>query len=157
MAGERSDSARVAVLAAPDVISTSSSEKVRSPTPRETLSILVVSSDTFPPQRVDVSVLFGEELAGRGHRIDWILQSEADCPKAHRVRWGGGEVWVGATDLGTSLWRRIRKHCLGIANDLRVFSVLRTGRHEMVIVKDKFAAGLFALLAARLLRRRFVF
>src|SRR6202000_624421 len=51
----------------------------RSPHPK--FRLLVLSSDPFPPTRVDVSVLFGEELAGRGHQIDWILQSEADLDR----------------------------------------------------------------------------
>ena len=68
------------------------------------LRLLVVSSDTYPPTRVDVSVLFGVELAGRGHEIDLILQSEAACPRAYVTPWGGGRVWVGATDLGHSLF-----------------------------------------------------
>src|SRR5262245_348115 len=48
---------------------------------RTGVSLLVVSSDTYPPTRVDVTVLFGEELAGRGHHIDWVLQSEAACAR----------------------------------------------------------------------------
>lgn len=119
--------------------------------------MLVISSDNYPPQRVDVTVLFGEELAGRGHRIDWLLQSEAACLKPYVTPWHGGSVWVGATDLGSSLLARIRKHCLGIGNDLRVFERARNGGYDVIIAKDKFASGLFALLAARLSRRRFVF
>ena len=53
----------------------------RPPASRKLFRMLGVSSDNFPPRRVDVAVLFGEELAGRGHRIDWILQSEAACAR----------------------------------------------------------------------------
>jgi glycosyltransferase involved in cell wall biosynthesis len=121
------------------------------------LRILVVSSDTFPPTRVDVSVLFGVELAARGHEIDWILQSEAACPRAYVVRWGSGRVWVGATDLGQSLTSRLRKHALGIANDCRLFSRLRRGRYDAIEVKDKFLSGILALIASRLFRTHFVY
>ena len=68
------------------------------------LRLLMVSSDTYPPTRVDVAVMFGVELAARGHRTDLILQSEATCPKSYVTAWGGGRVWVGATDLGSSLF-----------------------------------------------------
>jgi glycosyltransferase involved in cell wall biosynthesis len=112
--------------------------------------MLGVSSDNFPPRRVDVAVLFGEELAGRGHRIDWILQSEAACARAHPVPWHGGTVWVGATDLGTSFLSRVRKHILGIVNDLRVFAHARRAHYDFVLVKDKFLSGVTALVAARL-------
>ncbi|HEX6998139.1 MAG TPA: glycosyltransferase family 4 protein [Gammaproteobacteria bacterium] len=129
------------------------------PTPpsRRLLRLLVISSDTYPPRRVDVSVLFGEELAGRGHRIDWLLQSEAPCARAYATPWGGGMAFVGAIDLGASLPRRVRKHALGIVNDLKVFGLLRRGRYDAVIVKDKFVSGIAALLAARLSRTRFVY
>jgi glycosyltransferase involved in cell wall biosynthesis len=121
------------------------------------LRMLVVSSDTFPPTRVDVAVLFGVELAARGHEIDWILQSEAACPRAYVTPWGSGRVWVGATDLGQSLLSRIRKHALGIANDCRLFSRLRRGRYDAVEVKDKFLSGIFAIIASRLFRTRFIY
>jgi glycosyltransferase involved in cell wall biosynthesis len=121
------------------------------------LRLLVVSSDTFPPTRVDVSVLFGEELAARGHQIDWILQSEAACARAYETHWGGGQVRVGATDLGTSIFRRIRKHVLGIANDLSMFSLLRRNAYDIIEVKDKFLSGAFAVIASRLFRTKFIY
>jgi glycosyltransferase involved in cell wall biosynthesis len=124
---------------------------------KQRVHMLVVSSDTYPPFRVDVSVLFGRELAARGHHIDWLLQSEAKCDKSTKVAWGGGNVWVGPTDLGTSLPRRIRKHALGILHDLKLFSLLRKGDYQIIGVKDKFVSGVFAVVAARLFRKRFVY
>lgn len=121
------------------------------------LRILVVSSDTYPPTRVDVAVLFGSALAGRGHEIDWILQSEAPCARAYVTPWASGRVWVGPTDLGPSLFRRLHKHALGIANDSRLFSRLRRGNYDAVEVKDKFLSGIFALIASRLYRTPFVY
>src|SRR5579863_8699874 len=100
-----------------------------------TLRLLVVSSDTYPPTRVDVSVLFGEVLAGRGHRIDWILQSEAECSAAHLESWGGGKVWVGPTDTGGSLLHRIRKHVRGLLHDLLLFRRVRSGEYDLIEVK----------------------
>ena len=119
--------------------------------------LLIASSDLYPPFRVDVSVLFGEELASRGHQIDWILQSEQACSASHVAAWGGGRVWVGPTDLGTSVLRRLRKHLLGICNDFKLFGLLRRGNYDVVEVKDKFIAGVFALIAARLYGKRFVY
>jgi glycosyltransferase involved in cell wall biosynthesis len=119
--------------------------------------VLAISSDTYPPQRVDVTVLFGEEIGGRGHQVDWILQSEQACAKPRLVPWHGGSVWVGPTDLGNSLLSRVHKHYLGILHDLSVLKLARRGAHDIILVKDKFASGLFALLVAKLLRRRFVF
>jgi glycosyltransferase involved in cell wall biosynthesis len=121
------------------------------------IRILVVSSDNYPPFRVDVSVLFAGQLASRNFAIDWILQSEAACQHGYVAQWGGGQVWVGATDLGDSLPRRIWKHVLGIANDLKIFSRTRRGNYDAIEVKDKFLAGIFALLASRLYRVPFIF
>lgn len=121
------------------------------------LRLLVLSSDTFPPQRVDVSVLFGEELAGRGHRIDWLLQSEAERRHGYVAGWGGGTVWVAAADRGPSLLRRIRNHLLDLRNDARLLGLLRKGRYDAIEVKDKFLSGVLALLAARRCRKRFVY
>jgi glycosyltransferase involved in cell wall biosynthesis len=119
--------------------------------------LLVLSSDPFPPTRVDVSVLFGEELAGRGHQIDYILQSEADCDRGYVTQWGGGTVWVAATNSRHSLLSRLGKHAAGIWNDARVFKLLRGNRYDAIEVKDKFIGGVFAVMAARLFRKRFVY
>jgi glycosyltransferase involved in cell wall biosynthesis len=121
------------------------------------LRLLIVSSDTYPPTRVDLAILFGEELARRGHRFDCVLQSEGACARAYVAPWGGGRVWVGPTDLGESLFHRVRKHVLGIRHDLRLFSLLRKGDYDAVVVKDKFVSGVFAVIAVALFRRRFVF
>jgi glycosyltransferase involved in cell wall biosynthesis len=135
-----------------------SSDTPRSPSPSgRRLRLLVISSDTFPPTRVDVAVLFGEELAQRGHRIDYILQSEQPCAAAYVTNWGGGRVWVGRTDLGTSLLSRILKHTRGVLHDLRLFGRIRSGDYDLIQVKDKFISGLLAVLAARAYRKRFVF
>jgi glycosyltransferase involved in cell wall biosynthesis len=104
-----------------------------------------------------VSVLFGEELASRGHRIDWILQSAEACDKPYTAEWGGGRVWVGATDLGTSLFHRLRKHLRSLLNDLRLFGRCRSSEYDIIEVKDKFIAGLYAVLASRLFKVRFIY
>jgi glycosyltransferase involved in cell wall biosynthesis len=119
--------------------------------------MLVVSSDLYPPTRVDVSVLFGEELAKRGHRVDWILQSEKQCDASYVQEWGGGKVWVGKTDLRPSLANRILKHFRSVAHDFKLFSVLRDGDYQIIEVKDKFLSGIFAVFAARRYKKKFVY
>jgi glycosyltransferase involved in cell wall biosynthesis len=121
------------------------------------LRLLVVSSDTYPPTRVDLSVLFGVELAGRGHTVDLILQSEADCGRSYATTWPGGRAWIGATDRGPSLPARVSKHLHGLANDLRIFSRLRRPYYDAVEVKDKFLSGVMALVASRIFPTRFIY
>ena len=117
----------------------------------------MISSDLYPPTRVDVSVLFAQELCGRGHRIDWILQSEAACAQSYVTPWRHSRVWVGATDLGQSLYHRLHKHLLGFRNDLKMFRLLRGNAYDVIEVKDKFVSGVLAAFAARIYRKRFVY
>jgi glycosyltransferase involved in cell wall biosynthesis len=122
-----------------------------------TLRILVVAGDTYPATRVDVATLFVRHLASRGHQIDWILQSEKPCRKTEVVEWGNGHVWVGPTNVGTSLVSRTMKHVLGILHDLRLFPLMASGRYDIVQVRDKFLSGIYAVIAARIFRKRFVY
>ena len=121
------------------------------------LRILLVSSDTYPPARVDITALFGEQLASHGHQIDMLLQSEAACSRSFVTQWQGGRIWVTPTDLEPNLLHRLHKHLLGLLGDCRILTLLRRPHYDLVIVKDKFLTGLIALLAARLFRRRFAF
>jgi glycosyltransferase involved in cell wall biosynthesis len=122
-----------------------------------TFKLLILSSDRFPPFRVDLAVLFGKKLSGYGHRIDWLLQSEGDCTAAWVTEYGGGTAWVGRTDNGTSAWSRLRKHWFSIAHDLKVFSKARSKKYDFIQVKDKIIGALFGLLAARLYGARFTY
>lgn len=120
-------------------------------------SILFVSSDKFPPIRVDVSVLFGEELAKRDYRLDFLLQSEADMRSPAETDWMGCTVWVGPTDNGNSRSSRMRKHFLSILHDLRMFSLLRKNRYDILQVKDKFIAAVVGIAATRIWKTKFVY
>lgn len=121
------------------------------------VKMLIVSSDTYPPFRVDVTVLFGEELAARGHQMDWILQSEEECAKSYETPWGGGTTWVGETDLKPSLLHAIRKHYLGIKHDLSLFKRMREGDYDIIEVKDKFISGVTAAISAKRNNKKFVY
>lgn len=121
------------------------------------LKFLFISADKYPPFRVDVTVLFCKEIVERGHKIDWILQSDADCKKSYIKRKKSGLVWVGKTDNGSSRLARLKKHVLDIVNDLRVFSLARDNDYDFIQVKDKCIAAIFALISAKLYRKKFFF
>jgi glycosyltransferase involved in cell wall biosynthesis len=106
---------------------------------------------------VDVAHLFGCELSGRGHDIDFILQSREACDEPRVETWNGCEAWVGPTDTGGSRLRRLRRHLLDLRNDLRVFARMRARRYDLVIVKDKYLSGVPALIAARIHRTAFAY
>lgn len=122
-----------------------------------TLRILFMANDKYPPYRVDVATLFGQELVARGHRIDWVLQSRNQCDSHFQTKWAGGDVWVGATDLGATSRNRLRKHIYMFANDLKVFSLSRRRRYDVIQVRDKFIAGLMAIVTSRINRTKFVY
>lgn len=114
-----------------------------------TLRMLVITTDKYPPFRVDVSVLFGRELASRGFAIDWVLQSQDSCDRAYETPWAGCHAWVGATDLGLGRRHRIRKHWLGLKHDLTALRRARAESYDVIEVKDKILAAVPALRAAR--------
>jgi glycosyltransferase involved in cell wall biosynthesis len=121
------------------------------------LNLLFVSRDLFPPFRVDVKVLFGKELVGRGHTVDWLLQSEAACNKSYATTWPGGRAWVGRTDLGTTIPNRLMKHIYALAHDFRLIGLARKNNYDAIQVKDKFLAALLAIPIARLKKIPFIY
>ena len=121
------------------------------------LKILFLSADKFPPFRVDVCVLFGKEIVGKGHSIDWLLQSDQSIDHAMETKWYGGHVIVGKTDTGPSLWHRFRLHLYNFVNDLKMFRMMANTQYDIVIVKDKFVAGVMAALSTGLNNTKFVY
>lgn len=121
------------------------------------LKLLFIAVDKFPPFRVDMAVLFGQELAGRGHSIDWLLQSEAPCKESYQTEWSGCRVWVGATDNGMGRWNRVKKHIFSIWNDMRMFGLARRNHYDFIQVKDKILPALAAIVAAKLSGAKFIY
>jgi len=118
---------------------------------------LIVSSDNYPPFRADTAVLFGQEMTGRGHQIDWLLQSEEDCDRSYMTKWSGGDVWVGRTDNGHSRLSRLRKHIFCIVHQLKLLKLLRNRNYDFIQVRNKFIVALAAAIGARIFKVRFIF
>ncbi|WP_022661407.1 glycosyltransferase family 4 protein [Paucidesulfovibrio longus] len=120
---------------------------------------LFLAPNRYPPNRVDVSILFCREMAARGHDIDFLLQSAPDESRFRVVELvpGPGRVLLGPTDNGTGFIHRLRKRCLDFCNDCRVLWLPFRNRYDFIQVRDKFLSGLLGLLAARLTRTRFFF
>ncbi len=121
------------------------------------LHFLFISSDMYPPFRVDVKVLFSQILSDRNHAIDWILQSNSPCKKAYQIKLANGQIWVGANSTGFSIGSKIKKHFLNILNDLRIFKILKSKKYDFIQVKDKYISALPALFASRLHRTKFIY
>jgi glycosyltransferase involved in cell wall biosynthesis len=128
-----------------------------SPSKRKNLRLLFVSTDRFPPYRVDVDVLFGREMIRRGHQIDWILQSGDFTDKNYHTDWRGCDVWVGRNRAGTSAWRRLVRHFDRIGNDMKMFRLTRERQYDCIQVRDKCISAVMGLLLARRRGLRFVY
>jgi glycosyltransferase involved in cell wall biosynthesis len=121
------------------------------------IRIFALTSDRYPPFRVDVSVLFGQCLPGLGVLSDWVMQAQDESREEGTVPWGGGTIRVGRTDTGTTRRQRLWKHMLGMSNDLRA---LRDGDlrvYDVIQVKDKVLAAIPAIWSARRAGKAFVY
>ncbi len=118
--------------------------------------ILFIAADRYPPFRVDLTHLFAEELAKRGHTIDWILQSEEDCSSSYEEAWGGGTAFVGPNNNGELWLNRIKKNVYAFFHDFKMFSQLRKRDYDFLQVRDKYIIALPALLAAKMFKVKFV-
>lgn len=123
----------------------------------KTLRFLFMTSDTFPPNRVDVSVLFGDELISRGHHIDWLMQSDSSCTKTGGLTFLGGYASIAKTDPRKGLKGVVKRKILDFVNDMKVFQLLRNNPYDFVQLKDKFFVSLFVLIAAKLYKKKFIY
>jgi glycosyltransferase involved in cell wall biosynthesis len=121
------------------------------------VSFLFVTEDKYPPYRSDVAVLFGEELASRGYKIDLLLQAEDPTDKPRQTQWGGGTAWIAKMDAGTSTISKVKKNLYSIWNDLKMFKLASAGRYDFIQVKDKFVSALLAILVSKIYRLKFVY
>ena len=118
---------------------------------------LFISSDKFPPFRVDVKSLFCKEMADRGHRIDWLLQSmEVGGPSCQSL-WGDGRVWIGRKSGFNSRFGVLLDQIYGFRNDLKLFQLARRNDYDFIQVKDKFLSALLAMIACRRNKTKFVY
>jgi len=124
---------------------------------RRHLTILLVTKDLFPPFRVDVAVLFGQEMVRKGHKLDWVLQSQEDCRKGYKTAWRGGDAWVGPTDAGGKLHHRLHKHLLGFMHNIRCTRLLGEKKYDIVQIKDRFFTAVLYLALAKLFGTRYFF
>jgi len=116
---------------------------------KNSIKFLVAAEDKYPPFRVDVKVLFAEEMTAKGHDVDWLLQSEDSCRQPYATEWSGCRVYVGATNLGSTRLSRVDKHLKGLANDFRMFGLASKNGYDVIQIKDKILSALLAIIAAR--------
>ena len=106
-------------------------------------------AESYPTNRVRLTLLFGRELIGRGHEIDLVMQATDDSVHIGRHEWGARNVFVGATDSGDGFARRFRKHLLGFWHDLRCLRRVSTDDYDCILVSDKYLLASIAAIVAR--------
>ena len=124
---------------------------------KKPLRILFVTRDLFPPFRVDVAVLFGKEMVGKGHEIGWVMQSADECRKGYKAEWQGGEAWVGPTNTGEKFAHRLHKHLRGFLHNALSARLLLLKRYDIIQVKDRFFTAVLYLAMARLFKTKYIF
>ena len=120
----------------------------------QTLDILFVTSDLYPPFRPAAKAVFAEGLAARGHRIDWLMQAAEPSNRGGAQAFKGGTAYVAPTNAGTGRLARLRRHLAAVRNDFKVFALLRRHRYSLVQIKDKYFGALVAIVAAIALTAR---
>lgn len=121
------------------------------------LKLLLIAQDKFPPFRADIALLFGKKIVDRGHRIDWLLQSDKTLRRAYETQWLGSKVWVGPTDNGASALCKLKKNLHRFFHDMKVFTALKRTRYDFMIVRDRFVTGTIALIASKIYKVKFIY
>lgn len=122
------------------------------------MKLLYITEDRYPPFRVDVVELFGRQLTGRGHQIDWMMRrSPQAMGEPAQVRWMNGLVHLSPAWARKGVVARLVNLLLAAWGDLRVLAIAVRGRYDVIQVRDRYLVALLAWLAARLTGARFVF
>jgi glycosyltransferase involved in cell wall biosynthesis len=121
------------------------------------LKVMVLTSDRYPPIRPAAKAIFGEEFAARGHRVDWLMQAEDAATRGGQYRIGNGCVFLASTHAGTSRIHRLKKYILESINDLRILPLARRHRYDVIQAKDKYVAAVLCWLAARISGSKYCF
>ena len=107
-----------------------------------------MTSDRFPVHRPAAKVIFGREFIDRGHTVDWLLRADESATESGSLETESGTMYVAPTDSGASRLSRLRKRLYDFRNDLQMLSLVRRNHYDIIQVKDKYVAGLIALIAS---------
>jgi glycosyltransferase involved in cell wall biosynthesis len=111
------------------------------------IRLLYWTREEFPTFRVDIDVLFGRELLGRGHEIDFVMQAGSGDVTPGEQRWYGRTVYVGPTAVGGRL-SAFARHWRAFRHDVRCLRLARPGRYDAIQFRDKFLIAAIGLMVA---------
>lgn len=113
------------------------------------IRLLYWTREEFPTFRVDVDVLFGQELIGRGHHIDMVMQADNPQVPVGKHEWHGRTVFVGKTAQGGAI-ARFAKHWHSFWHDLTsLLRFARRSRYDAIQFRDTFVVAALGILVAR--------
>lgn len=115
----------------------------------DVIRMLCFARERFPTHRVDITELFGRELIGRGHQIDFVMQAASAAVMPGPTSWHGRTIWVGPSREGGSLRNRLRHQWAAVAHDFRCLRMATPDRYDAVQVRDKFLIAAWVALVAR--------
>jgi glycosyltransferase involved in cell wall biosynthesis len=112
------------------------------------IRLLYWAREEFPTFRVDLDVLFGKELIGRGQAIDFVMPAASSNAASGAVAWRGRTVYVGPA-AGAGTFNRIAKHFRIFWHDLKSLRLARASNYDAIQFRDKFIVAAIGLIYAR--------
>ena len=115
-------------------------------------------TDSYPAWRVDVSELFGRELKALGVDTTWSMRRD-DAGSFSCVSYEGQDAYVPFAAKGGQVFEALSRRLGEFVSEFLLFAKLLSGaRYDVIQVRDdRYSAGLFALMAARLRGSKFVY
>lgn len=120
------------------------------------MKIFYSTEDTFPPYRVDVGALFSEYLSHKGLDTEWYMRKNQDG-------YGALESYnkqcfhLPCYNSSNSMFAKVYNKVAFWLFDIYYLTSTLTKSFDLLQVRDKYMAGLFALLIARLKRVPFTY
>ena len=119
--------------------------------------LLHVTRREYPAFRVDLKELFSNEMVSRGHKIDWMIQSE-DAHEATIVELNSNErALLPKTIAETGIVSKLMNKAFGVWHDISILSQSYKIRYDAIQVRDKTFASLVGLISARLRKTQFYY
>lgn len=120
------------------------------------IRMLYWTREEFPALRVDIDVLFGVELLGRGHAIDFVMQAGSAQVLPGSYSWCGRTVFMGAPASGSAISPFV-KHLRTFWHDLRSLRLARREHYDAIQFRDKFLIAAIAVVVARIRGLKFFY
>ncbi len=111
--------------------------------------LLYVAWEKYPATRVDLTELFSNKMIGRGHSIDWLMQSATESRSRIEIVGDRERVFIGAKGQGKGKLMKFFDQWRNWTHDAKIFSLVKQEHYDFIQVRDKILAALFALMAAK--------